>query len=195
MAHGAVVLRSSFRDRLIGALRLNPNTYTEVASDDTATGQGAVIITIGGILGVIQLWLNGTWSQVGAALPPIVVVFLAVLGIIFWWLVTILYVGLLAVIATMRIRGPQTRMAFWRLLRAFRFGGALGAVFGLLRLLPSIGGVIGVAIMLWTFVAQIIGIRKAVGVTIGRAVAIIIGAGIIIIGLLVTLDLAVIGVV
>jgi len=34
-----------------------------------------------------------------------------------------------------------------------------------------------------------------VGVTIGRAVAIIIGAGIIIIGLLVTLDLAVIGVV
>src|SRR5215217_2538116 len=80
MTHGAVVLRSSFRDRLIGALRLNPNTYTEVASDDTATGQGAVIITIGGILGVIQLWLNGTWSQVGAALPPIVVVFLAVLG-------------------------------------------------------------------------------------------------------------------
>jgi len=195
MTHGAVVLRSSFRDRLIGALWLNPDTYTEVASDDTATGQGAVIITIGGILGVIQLWLNGTWSQVRAALPPIVVVFLAVLGIIVWWLVTILYVGLLAVIATMRIRGPQTRIAFWRLLRVFGFGGALGAVFGLLRLLPSIGGVIGVAIMLWTFVAQIIGIRKAVGVTIGRAVAIIIGAGIIIIGLLVTLDLAVIGVV
>ena len=136
MTHGAVVLRSSFRDRLIGALWLNPDTYTEVASDDTATGQGAVIITIGGILGVIQLWLNGTWSQVGAALPPIVVVFLAVLGIIVWWLVTILYVGLLAVIATMRIRGPQTRIAFWRLLRVFGFGvlsGQSSASFGCSR--------------------------------------------------------------
>jgi hypothetical protein len=179
MTQGAVVSRSSFRDRLIGALRLNPDTYAEVASDDAATGQAAVIITVAGILVVVQSALSAS-SQVSDALfRSMIVVFVAVLGIIVLWLLTILYAGLLAVVATMGIRGPQTRTAFWRRLRALGFASATSA-FRLLELIPTLGDVIGIAITLWTFVASIMAIWKALGETTGRAIAIIIGAWIIV---------------
>jgi len=179
MAHEAVVPRSSFLERLMGALRLNPDTYAEVAADREATRQAVAIITVTMVLIGMQSGLSASAQISDVRIVSIIVVFLAVLGVIFMWLAVILYVGLLSAVATMGIRGPETRTAFWRLLRAHGFAVAPGA-FQVLRVIPSIGTVIGFAVTLWSCVAGIIAIRKALGVTTGRAFAILIGAGIIV---------------
>ena len=40
---------ASFQDRVIGALKLQPNTFEEVENDATATGQAATVVVAAAI--------------------------------------------------------------------------------------------------------------------------------------------------
>jgi hypothetical protein len=70
-----VTSSTSFVDRIVGALRLDPNVYEEIEHDTDATGQAAIIVAvsailsgigsvqgrpnnlIGGVIGALLLWV------------------------------------------------------------------------------------------------------------------------------------------
>ncbi len=151
------VSSSSFVERVIGAIRLDPATYEEVEHDTDATWQAAVVVAAAAIL-----------SGVGSSAGRTQNLFAGVLTSVVFWAIFALFAYLVGVHL---LRGPQTSATFGEVLRALGFAYA-PSLLAILGLIPGIGYLIVFIAGLWSLIASVIALRQALEVSTGRAVAI-----------------------
>jgi hypothetical protein len=144
--------RRSIVDRMIGAARLDVDTYEEVESDYNATGQAALVVTIVAIASAIGGLNEGGRGIIGGVL-------VAVLG----WL---LWSGIAYFIGDKVFGGTAT---WGELLRTIGFAQSPGVLL-ILGIIPVLGGVVSMVVGIWMLVAGIIAIRQALDFGTGRAI-------------------------
>jgi hypothetical protein len=144
--------RRGMVDRMIGAARLDVDTYEEVESDYSATGQAAIVVTIVAIASAIGGAGAGGVGIIGGVLS-------AVVG----WL---LWSGLAYLIGDKLFGGTAT---WGELLRTIGFAQAPGVLL-ILAIIPVLGWIVQVVVAIWLLVAGIIAIRQALDFSTGKAI-------------------------
>jgi hypothetical protein len=155
------VSSSSFVDRVIGAIRLDPATYEEVEHDTDATWQAALVVAVAAI-----------FSGVGSSHGDTRGLFGGVLAAVIFWAIFALFAYL---VGAYLLRGPQTSATFGEVLRAlgFSYSPSLIAILGLI---PGIGFLFTFIAAVWSLIASVIALRQALEVSTGRAVAVVVVA-------------------
>jgi len=149
---------ASFVDRLVGAVRLDVRTYEEVEADTSATAQA---------MGVVVL--SALASGVGVATTGATAVVTTVVGALVGW---VIWAALIWAIGTRLLPEPGTSADVGQLLRTIGFAAAPGLLL-VLRLLPLMGLVIGLAVWIWQLAATVVAVRQALDYrSTGRAVGV-----------------------
>ena len=135
---------ASFQDRVLGAIRLNPQTFEEVEHDRAATSQAAIVVVA---------------ASIAAGLATMSVTFLVsrvILGLIGW----VIGAFIVMVVGTRLLPGKNTEADLGQLLRVTGFAQGIG-VFSILAIVPFLGWLIQFVVGVWMLVAFVIGIRQA----------------------------------
>jgi hypothetical protein len=148
---------SSFVDRVIGAIRLDPATYEAVEHDTDATWQAALVVVVAAIFSGVGSTGGRTRDLLGGVVASLV-----------FWALFALFAYL---VGAYLLRGPQTSATFGEVLRALGFSYA-PSLFAILGLIPGIGFLIVFIAGIWSLIASVIALRQAFEVSTGRAVAI-----------------------
>ena len=148
---------SSFVDRVIGAIKLDPATYESVEHDTDATWQAALVVVVAAIFSGVGSTGGRTRDLLGGVVASLV-----------FWALFALFAYL---VGAYLLRGPQTSATFGEVLRALGFSYA-PSLFAILGLIPGIGFLIVFIAGIWSLIASVIALRQAFEVSTGRAVAI-----------------------
>jgi hypothetical protein len=148
---------SSFVDRVIGAIRLDPATYEAVEHDTDATWQAALVVVVAAIFSGVGSTGGRTQDLLGGVVASLV-----------FWALFALFAYL---VGAYLLRGPETSATFGEVLRALGFSYA-PSLFAILGLIPGIGFLIVFIAGIWSLIASVIALRQAFEVSTGRAVAI-----------------------
>jgi hypothetical protein len=152
---------SSFVDRVIGAIRLDPATYEEVEHDTDATWQAAVVVAVAAIFSGVGSSGGRTRDLVGGVVAAVI-----------FWAIFALFAYL---VGAYLLKGPQTSATFGEVLRALGFSYAPSLV-AILALIPGIGFLFTLIAAIWSLIASVIALRQALEVSTGRAVAVVVVA-------------------
>ncbi len=146
-------------DRMIGAARLNAQTYEEVEADAGATGQAMLVVALSSVGAAI----GAAHHSGGGGL--LVATVASLLGWVAW-------AALMYFVGTRLLPEPQTRADLGELLRTTGFASAPGvlAAFGAV---PQFGEPIRLLVAIWMLVAGVIAVRQALDYeSTGRAIAV-----------------------
>lgn len=143
----------SWGERVIGAARLDVDTYEEVEADESATMQAAGVVALAAIAQAV--------GASAAGLSPIVAAIGALLGWALWS-------GVTYMIGAHLFGGTAT---WGELLRTLGFAQAPGFLY-VLTFIPGLGWWLGIGIAIWILIAGIIAIRQALDITTLRALAV-----------------------
>ncbi len=135
---------TAYRDRLVRAVKLDPELYEEVEADHTANGQA--ILTV--VLASLAAGVNGIS---GGYMGLIVHTTVALVGWFIWAYLSFL-------IGTKLLPEPQTQSDMGELLRCTGFSAVLG-------FLPGLGGLIRGVAAIWMLIAFVIAVRQALDYT------------------------------
>ena len=143
-------------DRMIGAARLNVETFEEVEHNRGATIQALVVVIVVAAFSAIGSFLIGNEVTLLDA-----VIFGAVRGVAGWavWALITWMIG-----ATI-LKTPDTEADWGQLARVTGFAQTPGLLTILIFIPWGIGWVIGLAALLWQFAAMLVGIRQALDYT------------------------------
>jgi hypothetical protein len=136
---------------MIGAARLEVPIYEEVEHDVNATGQALAIVVAASI---------SAGLGAGISIGPGTLI-LGTIGALVGWFV---WAFLVYVIGAKALPEANTKSDVMEIIRVLGFASTPG----LLRILtgiPYLGGLIGVALMIWTIIAMVIGVRQALDYT------------------------------
>ena len=139
---------STFADRILRALRLDPQLFEEVEMDQGALKQAAAVVILSsasGGLGTLlpNVGLQGLLEGILAALAGWIV-----------WVFTIYFVGLKL------IAGPMTYSNLGELLRATGFASAPGLI-RILGIFPPLRTAVFFIALFWMLAAMVIAVRQA----------------------------------
>jgi hypothetical protein len=143
----------SWGERVLGAVRLDVDTYEEVEADETATTQAAGVVILAAVAQAVGASSAG-FSPIGAAVG-------ALLGWAVWSGVTYL-------IGAKLFKGTAT---WGELLRTLGFAQAPGFLYAL-AFIPGLGWVIRAVAAIWILIAGIVAIRQALDISTGKAIAV-----------------------
>ncbi len=150
---------ATFGERLIGAARLDAETYEEVEHDQTATGQAAGVVVFSSVAAGIGNWEQlGLLGVVGGSIG-------SVIGWCVWAFVTY-------VIGTKILPGPKTEADMGQMLRTLGFSSSPGLlrVFGII---PMLGIFVQVVTSIWMLAAMVVAVRQALDYeSTGRAIGV-----------------------
>jgi len=150
---------ASFSERLMGAARLDVNTYEEVEADTTATGQALIVVVLSSLAAGI-----GSIGDVGV----VGILGITVSALIGWFI----WAGLTFLIGTKMLPEPQTKSDMGELLRTIGFASSPGLL-RVLGILPLLGGLVSLVASIWMLVAMVVAVRQALDYkSTGRAVAV-----------------------
>jgi hypothetical protein len=152
---------SSFVDRVIGAIRLDPATYEAVEHDTDATWQAALVVVVAAIFSGVGSSGGQTRGLLGGVLASLV-----------FWAIFALFAYL---VGAYLLRGPQTSATFGEVLRTLGFSYAPSLI-AILGLIPGIGSLFTFIAAIWALIASVIALRQALEVSTGRAVAVVVVA-------------------
>ncbi len=138
-------------DRMIAAARLSVETFEEVEHDRGATIQALVVVIVVAAFTGIGSFLSSSDVTLLDA-----VILGAVRGVAGWavWALVTWIVG-----ATI-LKGPDTEADWGQLARVTGFAQTPGLL-NILIFIPWVGWVIGLAALVWQFVAMMVGVRQA----------------------------------
>lgn len=139
---------ASFQQRLVGAVRLDPNTYEDVEHDESATVQAAAIVIVASITTSVSWYfgVGGASRMLWGTLQALVA---WVVGAAVLWLV-----------GTRVLPGKKTEADIGQLLRTVGFAQA-PSVFGLLAIVPVAGLFVPFVVSLWVVAATFVAVRQA----------------------------------
>ena len=157
----------SLVSRMVPAAKLEVNLYEEVEADTKATMSAMWVVVIAsvaagigtGIAGIIAG--NGAMAFLWGLLGGVAV------GLVGW----LTWAGITYLRGTTILKGPNTSATGGELLRTIGFAQSPG-VLKILSFIPYLGGLISFAASIWMLIATVIGVRQAVDVSIGRAIAV-----------------------
>lgn len=137
----------TFRQRIVGVLRLHAPTFEEIEADRTATGQALAVVLLATVAAGLGAGLAfGPWALVRAGLA-------AVIGWVMWAAVTYL-------LGTRILPEPQTRTDMGELLRVIGFSYA-PSLFAILVFVPVLGAVVQVVVAFWLLATMVVAVRQA----------------------------------
>ena len=145
--------------RMLGAARLNVDTYEEVESDRGATIQALLVVILVAIAGGVGTILQGVISGGGADLLD-GLVFGVIRGVVSWavW-------ALIAwIIGTTILKARDTEADWGQLARGTGFAQTPGLL-NVLVFIPIAGVIIGVAVFFWQVAAMMIAVRQSLDYT------------------------------
>ncbi len=141
--------------RMIGAAKLNVDTYEEVEADKSATGQALFVVLLVTVASVVGTLLLGDDVDVVRAL--VVGIIRGVVSWALWALVTML-------IGTTILKTEKTQADWGELARTTGFAQTPG-ILNVLVFVPAVGGLIVLVAFIWSIVAMLIGVRQALDYT------------------------------
>jgi hypothetical protein len=137
---------------MVGAARLDIDTYEEVEADTTATGQAAAVVALAGVA-----------LAIGAARAGLT----ATVGILVWQLVGwAIWSGVTYLIGSRLFHGTAT---WGELLRTLGFAQA-PTVLAVFAIIPGIGFILLPVLSIWTLIAGVIAVRQALDFSTGKAI-------------------------
>jgi hypothetical protein len=132
--------------RLIGAARLDAQTYEDVEADRGSTGSAVLVVVVASIAAAVGAGA-GDWITVSALVVTLLVT----------WMV---WVGLTVVIGTALLPEPQTHADIGEVLRTTGFSASPG-ILRILGGLPVIGWPIFIVATFWMLFSSVVAIRQA----------------------------------
>jgi hypothetical protein len=132
--------------RLIGAARLDAQTYEDVEADRGSTGSAVLVVVVASIAAAVGAGA-GDWITVSALVVTLLVT----------WMV---WVGLTVVIGTALLPEPQTHADIGEVLRTTGFSASPG-ILRILGVLPVIGWPIFIVATFWMLFSSVVAIRQA----------------------------------
>jgi len=138
---------SSFKDRMMGAAKLNVQVYEEVEADKSATGQAMGVVVLSSL--AAGLGTIGRGGVSGILMGTIA----ALIGWYIWAYMTYF-------IGTKLLPEPQTKADHGELLRTLGFSSAPGLI-RVLGIIPGLGSIVFMIASVWMLVAMIIAVRQA----------------------------------
>lgn len=151
-------MAASLTERMIGAARLDVNTFEEVEADVNATPQAMIVVVLASLAAGIGSFRQGV-------LAIILVIIASLIGWFIW-------AGVTYLVGTKILPEPQTKTDMGELLRTIGFASSPG-VLRVLGIIPVVGALINFAIAIWMLVAFVIAVRQALDYTsTGRAVGV-----------------------
>jgi hypothetical protein len=148
--------QASIIDRMIRAARLEPQLYEEVEHDQSATGQAMLVVVLGAIA-----------AGIGALSGGVIGLIVGIIAALIFWA---LYAFIAYWVGTNIFKGPRTEATWGELLRTLGFASS-PRVLLILGIIPIAGGLIWLAVFIWTLVTTVIAIRQALDFATGRAIA------------------------
>lgn len=171
---------SAYRDRLLRAMKLEPELYEEVEADKSATGQAILTVALSSMAAGVGGAISGGWYGL------LVNATMAVVGWVVWAFLSYF-------IGTRLLPEPQTKADLGELLRCTGFSSAPGLLM-VLGFLPGLGNLIRFAVMVWMLAAFVVAVRQALDYSSTlRAVAVCIIGWLVLIALNAILFLASLG--
>jgi hypothetical protein len=143
----------SITDRMKGAALLDVATYEEVEADTTATGQAAIVVTLGAIASAIGASRGGAGGIIGALIASLI-----------GW---VLWAGVTYFIGAKILGGTAT---WGELLRTLGFAQS-PKVLAVLGIIPGMGWIVGTVLGIWTLITGVVAIRQALDFSTGKAIA------------------------
>ena len=158
---------ASFVQRMIGAAKLDVNTYEEVEADHGALGQALAVVVLSSVASGVGTAMSagseaGVPYLVGASIGATLV---ALVGWVVWAIVTY-------IVGAKILPEPQTQSNIPELLRTTGFAQAPG-IARVLSGIPVIGWLVSIAVWIWMLIAFVIAVRQALDYkSTGRAVVV-----------------------
>ena len=142
---------ASFAERMIGAAKLNVQTYEEVEADTSALGQAMAVVILSSLAAGVSF---------SGRLQPVSLLAGTVAAVIAWFL----WAGLAYLVGTRFLPTPQTRADWGQLLRTTGFAASPG-ILRFLGFIPGLGWVINLVAALWMLAAFVVAVRQALDYT------------------------------
>ena len=140
---------TSFKNRILGAAKLNAGLYEEVEADKNAMPQAMGVVVLSSVAAGIGAIGMGA-SESGSILMGI---FASLVGWYIWAFLTYF-------IGTKLLPEPQTHADLGELLRTTGFSSSPGLI-RVLGIIPGLGAVVFSVASIWMLVAMVIAVRQA----------------------------------
>jgi hypothetical protein len=151
-------------DRMMGAARLDSATFEEVEHDTNATSQALIVVVLAAVAGGIGAIRNdGISGLIGGTIS----------GIVGW----VVFSAFIFFVGTRFLKTSETEADMGQVLRTLGFADSPG-ILAIVGIIPILGPIVAAIASLWVLVASIIGVRQALEMSTGRAIATIIIAAI-----------------
>ena len=150
----------TFGDRVVGAMKLDPNAFEDVERDPTAIGQAVGVIVLAAVAaGIGNVYYGGLRGIVGTAVTTLI-------GFLVWSLIVWL-------IGTKLMPEPATKADYAETFRVVGFSASPGLA-SILTIIPLLGYLIVVLIWLWQIAAMVIAVRQVLDYsTTGKAILVV----------------------
>lgn len=152
---------ASFGERVVGAMRLDANTFEEIERDPTAMGQAAGVIALSAVsTGIGNLYYGGITGIVWGVVTSLV-------GYVVWSLIV-------WVVGTKVMPDPATKADFPETFRVVGFAAAPGLL-GIVTIIPILGWLLLFVIWLWQLAAMVIAVKQVLDYdNIGKAIIVVV---------------------
>jgi hypothetical protein len=152
---------ASFGERVVGAMRLDANTFEEIERDPTAMGQAAGIIALAAVsTGIGWVWYGGISGIVTK-------VIISLIGYAVW-------AALVWLIGTKVMPDPGTKADFAEAFRVIGFAASPG-ILGIVTIIPILGWLLMILIWLWQLAAMVIAVKAVLDYdTVGKAIIVVV---------------------
>jgi hypothetical protein len=157
---------ADLQGRMIGAMKADVKTLSEIEADPTAMGQAVTVIVIAAVASLIgNFFRNGVTA--GA------------LGLVGSLLGYALFSFLVFIIGTKLMPEPATKADFNETFRVVAFAASPG-VFHILAIMPFVGLLISFVVSIWSLVIAVIAVREVLDYSsTGRAIVVCLIAAVI----------------
>lgn len=134
-------------ERMIGAMKLDVNTFEEIERDPTAMTQAITVIAIAAVASAI-----GNMFRAGIGVGTVLALIFTMLGYVAW-------AALVWAIGTKVMPDPTTKADFHETFRVTGFAAAPG-VFYLLAIIPFLGPLISFGVAIWSLIVMVVAVRQ-----------------------------------
>lgn len=153
----------TFGERVVGALKLDPNTFEEIERDPTAMGQAIGVIALAAVsAGIGNIWYGGVSGILFGIISSLI-------GYVLWAVVVWL-------VGTKVMPDPATKADFPETFRVIAFAAAPG-LFGAVTIIPLLGWLLMFLIWVWSIAAMVVAVRQVLDYsdTFKAAIVVLIG--------------------
>lgn len=150
----------TFGDRVVGAMKLDPNAFEDVERDTTAIGQSVGVIVLAAVAaGIGNIYWGGLTGIVRGAVGSII-------GFLVWSLIIWL-------VGTKVMPEPTTKADYPETFRVLGFAAAPGLA-SIITIIPILGWILMFVIWAWQIAAMVIAVRQVLDYsTTGKAIVVV----------------------